>query len=336
MIYLLKFSKLVLVILIILFLGNLILAKSFPSASQIKFGVTFSPRYAKYLNLDYQKIYLQILDELKVRNLRLPSYWDILEPEEKKYDFSETDFMLAEANKRGARVILVVGARQPRWPECHVPDWAKSLTLQQRQQATLGFIQKVIERYQGNPSIWAYQVENEPFAYWFGENCDSPDANFLQQEVMLTKKLDSKKPVIITDSGEWGTWVKPLKFSDILGISVYKVVYNSTLNNYVNYPFTPWMYDIKSAVLKGLFAPQNQKTIIAELQTEAWLSDQDSEAGLPAREHQLYPVESFKNNVEFAKNTNFDEAYLWGVEWWYFMAAHGYPEYLDYAKNIFK
>src|SRR3989344_9696516 len=79
------------------------------SPAEVNFGVTFSPRYAEYLNLDWQKTYLKILDQLKVKNLRLPSYWDSLEPEEGQYDFSQTDFMLSGAKKAGARVILVVG-----------------------------------------------------------------------------------------------------------------------------------------------------------------------------------------------------------------------------------
>lgn len=317
-------------------IGLIVIFKSsqIDQSLEVKYGITFSPKYARYLGLDWKKTYLNVLDDLKVKNLRLPSYWDVLEKYEGKYDFSETDFMLTEAAKRGVKVILVLGARQPRWPECHVSIWAKKLTVAQSQQKTLDFIQKVVERYKKNASIWAYQVENEPFAYWFGE-CDSLDKKFLLEEIQLVKTLDTK-PIILTDSGEWSSWVDVMKLSDILGISIYKKAYNPNLHTYLDYPFLPWMYDFKSTLVRKIFAPKNEKTIVMELQTEPWLSDKDAKEGSPARENQLFSPSDFKSNIEFVKKTGFDEAYLWGVEWWYWMAAHGHPEYLQFAKTLFK
>lgn len=309
-----------------------IFEKTYPK-KQVKFGVSFSPGYARYLNLDWQKTYLQILDELKVKHLRLSGYWDIIEAEPQKYDFSETDFMLTEAEKRELRVILIVGARQPRWPECHYPNWASKLSVSQRQQKTLELIQKVVERYKDKKSIWAYQVENEPFAWWFGENCDPPNSEFLQSEVALVKELDKKRPVIITDSGELGWWVDSINPADILGISVYRQSFNSPLNLYIPYPVSPGMYALKAGLIKRLY--QNKKIIISELQTEPWLSDKDARENLPLRHNQLFSLANFKSNIEFAKKIGFDEAYLWGVEWWYFMDKMGYSEYLEYAKTIF-
>lgn len=303
--------------------------------NQVQFGVSYSPRYARYLKLDWQKTYLSMLDELKVKNLRVPSYWNSLEPKEQEYDFSDTDFMLSEADKRGVAVILVLGIRQPRWPECHVPNWVKQLTVLERQQATLKFVEQVIKRYQANSSIWAYQLENEPFVSWFGENCDPPDKQFLQKEVELVKKLDTKRPIIITDSGEWGSWVNPIALSDILGISIYKKTFNSNLNFYFTYPFTPGMYNLKSTLIKTLVGDQGKKVIVTELQAEPWLSMRDSEEFSPQRQAQLFSTSDFKSYIEFVKRTNFDEAYLWGVEWWYWMAENGQREYLEYAKTLF-
>jgi hypothetical protein len=49
----------------------------------------------------------------------------------------------------------------------------------------------------------------------------------------------------------------------------------------------------------------------------------------------IFSARDFKKYVNFAQKTGFDEVYLWGVEWWYFMKEKGYPEYLEYAKNLF-
>ena len=75
---------------------------------------------------------------------------------------------------------------------------------------------------------------------------------------------------------------------------------------------------------------------MTELQSEPWLSMRDSSEGSPQKQAQLFSLADFKANIEFAKKTGFDESYLWGVEWWYWIAEKGYPEYLDYAKVIFK
>ena len=301
------------------------------SPAEVNFGVTFSPRYAEYLNLDWQKTYLKILDQLKVKNLRLPSYWDSLEPEEGQYDFSQTDFMLSGAKKAGARVILVVGARQPRWPECHIPLWAKKLSVEIKHQKTLELIQKVVQRYNDNPAIWAWQIENELYAYWFG-SCDPLDKKFLSEEIGLVKKLDHR-PIMLTDSGEWGSWVDSLNYGDILGISIYRKAYNSPLNAYLIYPFPARYYYLKGVLAKKL--TKDRKIIVSELQMEPWLAMKDPSENTPMAQSRLFSAEDFKKNIEFVQKTGFDEAYLWGVEWWYFMAQNGYPEYLEYAKTIF-
>lgn len=324
-------------LLIALFAGVIILyfIPTTPTThNQVEFGVSFSPRHARYLKLDWQKTYLQVLNDLGVKNLRLASYWDILQPKEDKYDFSETDFMVTEAEKAGAKIILVLGARQPRWPECHIPKWARSLTIQQRQKKTLQFIKQVIEKYKTSSAIEFYQVENEPFAYWFGEDCDILDKEFLKKEIELVKIMDGNKPIIVTDSGEWGSWVESANFADILGISIYRNSYNPTLSLYVSYPFTPWMYSTKADIVKKL--TQGKKVIISELQTEPWLSDKDTKENSILKHSQLFSLESFKANIDFARKTGFDQAYLWGVEWWYFMDKNGYPQYLDFAKSLFK
>lgn len=324
-----KVAKFVFIIFIAVLIANALLEKK--SAREPGFGVTFSPKYAKYLKLDWRETYLQILDELKVKNLRLLTYWDELEKDQDKYNFTETDFMLDEASKRGARMILVVGARQPRWPECHVPGWARKLSVEERQRKTLEFVQKVVERYENRSEIWAWQIENEPLLGSFGEGCDSPDKDFLKQEVNLVKNL-SKKTIILTDSGELGFWATSMQFSDIFGTTMYRRV-NDRLLGYITYPALPSFYSAKSDLIRSIFAQSNQKTIIVELQAEPWLADGEF-VGLE-QQTKFFTLKNFEDYVNFARKTGFDEVYLWGVEWWYAASDKGYPEYLEYARTLF-
>jgi hypothetical protein len=47
-----------------------------------------------------------------------------------------------------------------------------------------------------------------------------------------------------------------------------------------------------------------------------------------------FPPSIISNNVEYARETGFGVGYLWGVEWWYWMEAQGYPGYLATAKTL--
>lgn len=326
-----KLAKVVLIILIVVLVLNVILDRVFLK-SKVTFGATFSPQYAKYLRLDWQKIFIKMLDETNIKNLRLPTYWEEVEKDQDIFDFSDLDFMLNEAGKRNAKVIMVLGERQPRWPECHIPVWAKALTVPDRQKRLLHFMDQIIQKYKDNPQIWAWQIENEPMLKAFGEGCDIPNRSFLMSEVDLVRSF-SNKPIIMTDSGELGAWVTSMQLSDIFGTTIYRQVYDKALG-YVTYPIPPYFYNIKSSVIRNIFARTNQKTIIAELQAEPWLSGGNFLSA--DKQAKIFTTKDFQDYVNFAERTGFDESYLWGVEWWYWMSQNGHPEYLEYAKTLFK
>ena len=96
----------------------------YPVNKNIVFGVTFSKKYAEELGLDWQKAYLEILDDLQVKKIRLPVYWDDVEREIGRYSWEPYDWMIAEAEKRNVKLIVALGVKLPRWPECHIPLWA--------------------------------------------------------------------------------------------------------------------------------------------------------------------------------------------------------------------
>ena len=323
----------VVAVLTLTFAGQTLFNKTYHFPQKMIFGVTFSPVYAQYLHLDWKQTFIKTLDELRVRDFRIPTYWNNLEKERDEFNFEEVDFMLSEAEKRGAKIILVVGFRQPRWPECYLPDWAASLSLEEKRDRILQFVQKTVERYENNSSIWAYQVENEPFLPFFGENCDRRDPDFLKKEVDLVRSL-SDKPIIITASGELEIWITQMQLSDIFGTTLYREVYNPLIG-YVSYPILPYFYNLKSQIIRKVFAPQNQKTIISELQAEPWLIGETLTYD-PKRQTELFPVNKLIANIDYARKVGFDRAYLWGVEWWYWMEKMGYPEYLEYAKTLFR
>ena len=130
-------------------------------------GVTFSAIYTRQLGLPVEETYLALLDELSVKHIRLPIYWNEVEPEEGRFDFSLYDWFLDRAEERGASVILTIGRRVPRWPECHAPAWAKNIAEAEQQQKVLSLLEAEVSHFKERKNVWAWQVENEPFILFF-------------------------------------------------------------------------------------------------------------------------------------------------------------------------
>ncbi|MCX6739833.1 MAG: beta-galactosidase [Candidatus Parcubacteria bacterium] len=317
---------------IVLFLGVfLVLAQlTYQPQKPIKYGVTFSKEFASYLGLDWQKAYSDMLDELQVKYLRLPVYWDQLEPQKDQYDFSAADWQIGEAAKRNVKIILVVGRRQPRWPECHDPAWVNSVSSKEAREKLLKNIELVVNRYKNNSAIEIWQVENEPFLNFFGK-CPKMSKQELQEEIDLVRKLDNRK-ILLTDSGELSTWYPLSKMGDYFGTTLYRTTYNKYFG-YWNYFFVPAsFYRLKALALGNSL----DNTMIAELQAEPWFSDGVTATPL---EKQLKGMnaDKLKANAEYARKTNFSRAYFWGVEWWYWLKVnHNNPSVWDAAKEYFK
>src|SRR3989304_3122505 len=138
-------------------------------APKITWGASFDAAYAESLGLDWKKTYLSLLDEVGVDHLRLVAFWNTVEPQRDRFDFAALDFQMSEARKRGVSVILAIGRRLPRWPECHTPDWAAAFSEKEQQEEVTELITAVVKRYRKSPHLEFWQGGNEPFVRFFGE-----------------------------------------------------------------------------------------------------------------------------------------------------------------------
>jgi hypothetical protein len=326
----LKRILLIFLFLILIFLGYLFIGKA-PQAEKITWGVNFSQKHAKDLGLDWKETFLALLDDLKARNFKIAAHWDLIEPENDKFYFDDLDWQINEVEKRGGKLFLVIGMKTTRWPECHIPGWAKNLTKEEQQKEILEMIEKIVLRYRGRVSVWAWQIENEPF-FPFGI-CPWVDKKFLKKEIELVKSLDPQKPIIEADSGEGSFWINAARFGDIPSTTMYRKVYFRQIKMYIEYPFPPVFYWRKAQIIKFFFG---KKVIVGELQAEPFgpllLYD------LPlAEQEKTMNLERFKNNIEFATKTGFDTFYLWGSEWWFWLKTkQNRPEIWQEAKKLFQ
>lgn len=287
------------------------------SPKDINWGVTFSPAYAQNeLGLNWQETYLAILDDLKVDHIRLSAYWNIIEAERDSYDFGQLDWQINEASKRNVDIILALGRRLPRWPECHDPKWLADLSTEEIGQEQLELVDLVIKRYKNNEHIKLWQIENEPYLGTFGQ-CPPLDKKVFQQEIALARSLSSK-PILITDSGELNLWIRASRTgAEVIGSTLYKVVYNEKIG-YIRYPLPPLFYYAKAVLIKTIF--KTQLVINSELQAEAWHTEKKDLSQMTWIEtSKSMDLKQFQKNVSFAQKAGFEEIYLWGAEWWYFL-----------------
>lgn len=279
-------------------------------------GVSFVPDYAEYLGVNPKDV-LQSLLNIGVRHFRLVGYWDNIETSQGRYDFSQLDWQFKMIEQKGGTISLALGLRQPRWPECHPPDWVDTTRPYQQWLPELEqFMGQVINRYKASPALSSYQLENEYFLKAFGE-CSDFSRDRLVSEFNFVKKLDGSHPVIISRSNN-GVGI-PLgdPRPDLSAISLYRRVWNTNIyTGYFNHIEPAWYYAFLAGVTKIM---TGRDTIIHELQAEPWPPNSQPipETSL-AVQNESFNAERFEATIKYGKSTGMPEVYYWGASYWYY------------------
>ncbi len=314
---------------------TIILVLAFPSLLPIQqvVGVTFSAPQATGIGLNWKEAYDAILQDLQVKHLRLSAYWDEIQPASAdSYDFSDLDYQMNEAARHNAHVILSIGRKLPRWPECHIPSWASGLSEKEQQQKVLSMLPVVIARYKDSPALDRWQLENEPLLF-FGI-CPKADTKFLAQEQGVVRTHDSSHNILITDSGELDSWLGAAQYGDELGTTMYRTVFSNRTKKLFSYDylFPSWLYRLKAHYIGLLF---HKPVIISELQGEPWGTKPYNQMS-SAERLQSFSPSRFLQLETFAQRTQLSEVYWWGVEYWYWEKTINHNDaYWNIAKKIF-
>lgn len=324
---------LIFILSVIAVLGLIVLYLSQASKPEkITYGMSFNTMYARELGLDWKETYDAIIDDLGVRHFRLAAHWPMIEPLRGEFNFSELDYQIKRAEETNSEVILGVGRRLPRWPECHIPDWAKKLSIEERNAEQLEYMKQVVERYKNSPAIRYWQIENEPFLALFAyEYCGELDEGFLDKEIAMVRELDPTRKIIITDSGNLGMWSKAYKRGDIFGTSVYLYFWNPEIGQFKSV-LPAWAYRVKANYNALVYG--NRPTFLIELSAEPWLVAPISTVPIETQLSRM-DLEKFNNILTYAENTRFDNQYLWGAEWWYWLKKQGHNEIWDRGKELY-
>jgi glycosyl hydrolase family 42 (putative beta-galactosidase) len=326
---------------------------------QTEVGVTFSRRQAEYLGLPWQKTFSDVL-ELSPTVVRLGAYWDEIARRRDVYDFSTLDWQLARLPAQNYRVVLTVGMKAPRWPEYYLPSWLMRETkIGQRgtisddplvQAEALRFVEAVVTRYQDNPAIAYWQVENEPLDP-SGPRQWKIGADFVAQEVALVRSLDHlERPVILSmfvdtppplaSLPPWRSHDESraralLDMADILGLDVYpsRGIRFFGRDLYLNW--SGWAWERPAVSLRQIALQLGKDAWIMEAQAEPWepsrlvyLEDGQSKSVQPGTAADTFGRLS---------NGGFGTILLWGAEHWYMrQERHDDRSWLDTLRPLFR
>lgn len=294
-------------------------------------GFTYSAPYAQSLGLDPIQSFNEILNQLPFQFVRLPVYWDRYEPLNDLWDTGEINQLLDIAEHHNVKVILAIGQKVPRWPECYAPNWTSSLTEPEYDQQFTEFIEHIVKQSTDRTIIARWQVENESY-FPFGD-CEQVEPKLIRAQTKIVNQMGGNRPIQTTVSGEQGVGFSKAAFADIVGMSLYRSVKAPVLGDY-QFPHTPFFYRVQS----WLITLAGKRAVISELQAEPWglhEFDLSNSVGV-AEAYQAFTKEDLAKQMEFARRTGVREISLWGVEWWLALAHRGEGALFEGAKDILR
>ena len=300
----------------------------------LEVGTTFVADYARDFGLDPRETLEASLSDIGFKRLRLVSYWDNHEPTEGQYDFSELDWQFDLAKKYDVDVSLAIGLRQPRWPECHMPDWAAKKPHNEWREPLYRYIETTVNRYKDHPNLVSYQLENEFFLEVFGI-CTDFDRDRLIHEYELVKNIDDNTPVAISRSNNaTPSWPIGDPRADIVGAAIYKRVWDRNMTlRYFEYPVPAWYYGFLAGMTK---LTTNRESFIHELQAEPWVDERLGGIRDVSIEEQYKTMNPSRlvSRIEYGRATGMRIMDLWGMEWWYWLKTkQNAPEMWSTAKS---
>jgi hypothetical protein len=312
-------------------------------ATDLKIGTTFIKINAEHLKLDWRSAYNETIDNFKY--IRIPVFWDQLESEAGKFDWVDLDWQMQRAAQTNAKILLAIGHRVPRYPECYAPSWTKELSQTEFKRSLFQTLTTIVNRYKDHPAIDAWQVENEPLAkilgtIWGGKACREI-SQWVTEEVKLVKQLDqAKHPTIVTYA--FSPWPssqlrQTLKFgSDAIGITLFnKLFFRSPIfNGYVEmFKFGP-MAPLRLPYQRSLAKQQKKQFWIPELQAEPWGPNGPYDFAKPEDAYISMNPDRLQETWQHGVEAGADRIYLWGVEWWLSERNQGRPMMLEAVKHL--
>jgi hypothetical protein len=326
------------------------------SSAPVRVGTSFRPLHATYLGLDWQLSY-QRLKAMRFRVIRLSAYWDQVDRE----GYGQLDWLLQESEAAEQPVVVSVGMKGLGWPEFYIPseftptsaaDGDVGLDLNLRA-GVLDFVSTTVERYRDNPSVVAWQVENEPLNR-AGPHRWYVGGDLLAEEVAAVRAADSR-PLLMSAFSHFNLLIDRasirsafnlksllgfpsdtaeaqslslLRQGDILGLDVYTEIGYRFLGQ-VGVMRAASNWAARAGHWRRVASAQGKGAWITEAQAEPWEASISSYADPSST-----VAADIQPRFSSIRDQGFSTILLWGAEYWLWRADNGDPSWLDAVNGI--
>lgn len=334
---------------------------------QTMLGISLRPRQMEAFGLEAPMTVKTLLQH-QFSHVRIPAYWNRVEPRAGVFDPSEPDWLLEAAERAGKQVIISVGAvKNFGYPEVFVPKHyldeplpEGSLVRPSTHGALLdgatAFIRRIVERYADRRAVVAWQLEHEAVDPLGVEHSWRLSEEFVRTELEALKAVDATRPVLMNGfmptssvvgvSQWWRTRDQgdslaiASKLADIVGIDFYPrhalfAVGPRTV--YLAGAERPWRKALATSTVRSIVR-RGKRIMITEGQAEPWESvttppDPENRAMFSCRPEDV--IRNYNAAIQWAGARSPLQAYLfWGAEYWIRRWRSGDPSYLMAFRRV--
>jgi hypothetical protein len=327
-------------------------SQSWDGTTQPDYGVNFSCKRADWLGYDCHELFARVLDDLGARHVRLSAYWSDIEAREGIYDFTDIDALLDMAETRGARVTVSIGMKGQRYPEYWLPGWLRDRLdglptgyaddQEELVRHVFPYLEAAARHIGAHPAVEALMVENEPFVslhtYVDGWHLRH---EFVARQIATVRAADPVGHPIVISHASWlktdETWRWILSEADVLSQSVYVKRQRGPRPWLYIFPYRigPWTPDLPGQARAA--RAQGKQVWIGELQAEPFEQHGTDPRQMPSHRLASFSARWLRHNARLADRSGVTRAYLWGVEWWAYLAdRRGEPEVWDTGRDLLR
>lgn len=330
-------------------------------------GISIRPRQMEAFGLE-PPMTVKTLLQHQFSLVRIPAYWNRVEPRQGVFDASEPDWLLEAAERAGKQVIISVGAvKNYGYPEFFVPEHHLDGPLQEGSlvrpsthpallDGATAFIREIVRRYADRKSVIAWQLEHEAVDPLGVEHSWRLSEEFVRAELEALKSTDPTRPVLMNGfmptsslvgvSQWWRTrdqgdsLAVASRLADIVGIDFYPrhalfAVGGRTL--YLAGADRPWRKALASSTVRSI-VKRGGRVMITEGQAEPWEAvttppDPEDRAMFSCRPEDV--IRNYNAAMAWAGGKSLLQAYLfWGAEYWIRRWRSGDPSYLMAFRRV--
>ena len=323
-------------------------------------GFSFSPRVAAEYGQSPRAALATLLDRFQPDLVRLPVYWDAVEPARGTFNFASVDDLLrvvarhnSATTDRTTRVILVAGVRNMAYPEVWLPTWiagqaSDDLTGVLADPDYKRYLHDTFTRYAHHPLLAGWQVENEALDDVLTTVTSESDipADYLREEMAMLHAADPEHAGAISTynsstlsldmvalSPDYESEVddligKPaghpfdsLEIGDALGLDVYAVTGSTSLADAPARQRIDWKVE-SLKYWSGQVRAQHKQLWITEMQGAPWWGHTDF-----TTDDLLYSARAYRH-------LGASVVLLWGAESW--LTSDGWMEAATAARDLLR